>query len=183
MCVNWLVTQFMLIFVEMVVIWESTKRHLCSTLSLFKMSWQMLKVLPQPSPFVSSLPYLRAFKWGTLWPCTSWGIKHTTSQSWKCLYLLNKSWTINFDLSYFWYPLSYRVIQYLIWKLSDMIKMSRGLSCGSTSRICQGILKSDILLHKQGFVDSQIKYTVSCSQNGCLRIRGTSAAAAPEYRV
>ena len=31
---------------------------------------------------------------------------------------------------------------------------TRGLSCGSTSRIWQDILKSDNLLHKQGFVDS-----------------------------
>ena len=28
----------------------------------------------------------------------------------------------NFELSYFWYPLRYRVMQYLIWKLSDMVK-------------------------------------------------------------
>ena len=31
---------------------------------------------------------------------------------------------------------------------------TRGLSCGSTSSICQEILKSDNLLHKRGFADS-----------------------------
>ena len=43
----------------------------------------------------------------------------------------------------------------------------RGLSFGSTSSICQGILKSDNLLHKQGFVDSHrnmIKMTLSWFQ-------------------
>ena len=43
----------------------------------------------------------------------------------KSLNLFNEIWTFNFDLSYFWFPLSYRVIQYLIWKLSDMVKMGR----------------------------------------------------------
>ena len=45
----------------------------------------------------------------------------------------------------------------------------RGLSCGITSSICQDILKSDNLLHKQGFVDSQMKSTVvSILTNFCL---------------
>ena len=39
--------------------------------------------------------------------------------------LLNKSWFLNFDLLYFWYPLRYRVIQYLIWKLLDVVKMGQ----------------------------------------------------------
>ena len=34
---------------------------------------------------------------------------------------------------------------------------TRGLSCGGTSSICQAILKSDNLLHKWGFADSQMK--------------------------
>ena len=38
---------------------------------------------------------------------------------------------------------------------------TKGLSCGITSSICQDVLKSDNLLHKQGFVDSQMKTTVS----------------------
>ena len=39
------------------------------------------------------------------------------------LYLLNKSWNFNLDLLYFWFLLTYRVIQYLIWKLSDIVFM------------------------------------------------------------
>ena len=33
---------------------------------------------------------------------------------------------------------------------------SKGLNCGCTSVICQDVMKSDNLLHKQGFVDSQM---------------------------
>ena len=36
----------------------------------------------------------------------------------------------------------------------------RGLSCGSTSSICQDFLKSDNLLYKQGFVDFLSQTTV-----------------------
>ena len=46
----------------------------------------------------------------------------------KSLNLLNKSWTFNFDLSYFWYSLRYRIIQYLIGKLSDMVKIDEDSS-------------------------------------------------------
>ena len=63
--------------------WESTKPHLCSKLPLFKRSRQMLDVKPQLSHLDSSLPYLRPFQWGTVWPYTSSGIKNTTGQSWK----------------------------------------------------------------------------------------------------
>ena len=38
---------------------------------------------------------------------------------------------------------------------------SKELSCGSTSSICQGILKSDNLLHKPGFVKTQSLRTVT----------------------
>ena len=37
----------------------------------------------------------------------------------------------------------------------------RGLSCGSTSSICQDFLKSDNLLHKQGFVDFLLQTIVN----------------------
>ena len=37
---------------------------------------------------------------------------------------------------------------------------SRGLNCDSTSGICQDVLKSDNLLHKWSFVDSQFVTTV-----------------------
>ena len=60
--------------------WESTKPHLCSKLSLFKASWQMLKVQSQLSLLDPSLPYLRPFQWGTVWPYSSSGIKNTTGQ-------------------------------------------------------------------------------------------------------
>ena len=63
--------------------WVLTKARLWSKLSLFKMSWQMLEVLLQLSPLYQSIPYLRAFQWGTVWPYTSRGIKNTTGQSWK----------------------------------------------------------------------------------------------------
>ena len=43
----------------------------------------------------------------------------------KVQLLLSKFRLFNFDLSYFWYLLRYRVIQYLIWKLSDMVKMRK----------------------------------------------------------
>ena len=63
--------------------WVSTRPCLCSKFSIFKMSWQMLKVLPQLSPLDQSLPYLRAFQWGTVWLYISSGIKNTTGQTWK----------------------------------------------------------------------------------------------------
>ena len=68
--------------------------------------------------------------------------KYDRSKS-KSLNLLNKSWTFDFEFMYFWYPLRYKVIQYLIGKLSDMVK----IGMGSTSSNCEDILKSDSLLH------------------------------------
>ena len=59
---------------------ESTKPHLCSKFPFFKTSWWMFRVLPQLSPLYSSLPYLRAFKWVTVWPCTLRGIKYNIQQ-------------------------------------------------------------------------------------------------------
>ena len=43
----------------------------------------------------------------------------------KRLDLLDKSRIFNFDVSYFWYPFSYKVIQYLNGKLSDMVKLGQ----------------------------------------------------------
>ena len=37
---------------------------------------------------------------------------------------------------------------------------TKGLSCSITSSICQDVLKSDNLLHKQGFVYFKMKTTV-----------------------
>ena len=63
--------------------WVLTKPRLCSKFSLFKMPWLMLEVLPQLISLDPSLPYLRAFQWGTVWPYTSSGFKNMTGQSWK----------------------------------------------------------------------------------------------------
>ena len=54
----------------MLLNWESTKSCLCNKFPLFRMSWWMLRVLLQLSPLESSLPYLKAFQWGTVWPFT-----------------------------------------------------------------------------------------------------------------
>ena len=47
---------------------------------------------------------------------------------------------------------------------------TRGLSCGSTSNICQDVLKSANLLHKQCFVDSQTQTTLHPVNPGVTRI-------------
>ena len=60
----------------------SRKHCLCSKFSFFKMYWQILEVFSQLSPLDSYLPYLRAFKWGTVWRCTSRG-SSITHWSWK----------------------------------------------------------------------------------------------------
>ena len=70
----------------------------------------------------------------------------------KVQLLLSKFKLFNFDLSYLLYPLRYKVTQYLIRKLSDMVKMI----CGSTFSICQDVLNSANLLYKLGFADSQM---------------------------
>ena len=43
----------------------------------------------------------------------------------------------------------------------------RGLSCGSTLNIHQDVLKSENLLHKQGFVDFQFGTTLSLFLKRC----------------
>ena len=54
------------------------------------------------------------------------------------------------------------VIQYPIGEPTRYGKYdSRVFSCGSTSSICQDVLKSDNLLHKRGSVDSQFGSSVS----------------------
>ena len=62
---------------------------------------------------------------------------------------------------YFWYPLRYRVIQYLIRKLSDMVKMDQeGLIVAAFFNISHGILNIEDLLHKQRLVETQFLRTV-----------------------
>ena len=85
-------------------------------------SYQILNMLPNPSLHKSNLPLMRAFKQGISWPCTSEGIRNTTGQSEKFYILLNI--IFNFDQLYFWCPLRYRVIQYLVWKLSLIVKLN-----------------------------------------------------------
>ena len=75
----------------------------------------------------TSLSYLKAFQWGTGY-CMTLYLKayqnHNRSKL-KFQFLLSKFWLLNFDLSHFWYHLRYRVIQYPIEKLLDMVKMGQ----------------------------------------------------------
>ena len=57
--------------------WELPKSLLLSKIALFKMSWQILGVLP----LGSYLPLLGALEWGTVWPYNL--IKIKTGQSWN----------------------------------------------------------------------------------------------------
>ena len=54
---------------------------LCTKESFLNGRYQNLKMLPQLSLQISNLPLMRALKWGTVWPCTSRGIRNTTGQS------------------------------------------------------------------------------------------------------
>ena len=70
--------------------------------------------------------------------------------------LLHRSRLFNFDLLYVLIPLE--VKGYTVPNLKALrygIYEARGLSCGSTSTICQGIMKSGNLLNQQGFVKTQ----------------------------
>ena len=51
--------------------------------------------------------------------------------------------------------------EYLIEELLDKQDGSRELNCGCTFDICQGILKIEKLLHRQGLVKTQLLRTVS----------------------
>ena len=57
----------------------------------------------------------------------------------------------NFDMPYLWYPLSYSHTVTHCEGLRYGKDESRELSCGCTSSICQDVMKSDNLLHTQGF--------------------------------
>ena len=77
------------------------------------------------------------------------------------LNLHNKNGTFNFDLSYFQCQLRYRFTQYLILKVSLVVlRMQVVLWCDSTFISCYSFQKTAILLHKRGFVDSQMAATV-----------------------
>ena len=85
----------------------------------------------------------------------------------KVQLLLSKFRLFNFDLSYLLYPLRYKVTQYLIRKLSDMVKMGiEGLAVAALLiNISQGISQIEDLLHKQGLVETQLLRTVFVLQN------------------
>ena len=53
------------------------------------------------------------------------GYKKYNRSKLKVQLLLSEFRLFNFDLLYFWYQLRYLVIQYLIGKLSDMVKMDK----------------------------------------------------------
>ena len=76
----WKIKVFFLFYLQFTVCndWVLRKPCLCSKLLLFKISWLMLEELLQLSSLDPSLPYLRAFQWGTLKTYTSRGIKNTT---------------------------------------------------------------------------------------------------------
>ena len=81
----------------------------------------------------------------------------------KVWLLSSKFRLFNFDLWYFWYPLRCRVIKYLIWKLSYMVKMGKE---GLVERLLLylfGGFKNSNLLHKWGLVETQLFRTVLCS--------------------
>ena len=54
------------------------------------------------------------------------GYQKYESSELKVLLLLSEFRHFDFHLLYFWYPFKYRVINYLIGKLSDMVKMNKG---------------------------------------------------------
>ena len=60
---------------------------------IFKKSWWVLRVLSQLSPLDSSLPYLRAFQYFTVWPCHTGGNHHYLNQidceKWKIVIFLD----------------------------------------------------------------------------------------------
>ena len=56
-------------------------KELWSKMAFFKWAWQTLKVLPSPWPCTSSKSDIGAFKWGTVWHCTSKGCRITGRQS------------------------------------------------------------------------------------------------------
>ena len=102
------------------------------------------------------IPYLRAFKWGTVWSCTQW---------------VSKIWQVKVETSTFIISI-WPVIFLIPFVVQDQtvphLKAleygkggSRGFSYGSTFSICHDILKIENLLHNWGFVESQSSSIVS----------------------
>ena len=90
----------------------------------------------------------------------NWHRKYERSKL-RCIHLLNKKGTLNFDLLYFQCQLRYRFIQYLILKVSLVVlRMKVVLWCDSNFMLWYSILKTANLLHKLGFVETQLLRTV-----------------------
>ena len=94
----------------------------------------MLKVIPQLWASGSKKIWIRSFKWGTVHPCRSRDCKNIEGQSWRSIKNLPVQpaprasgsrlaelaiffATSNFDLKYFCNLLTYKNVQYLIWKI------------------------------------------------------------------
>ena len=135
----------------------------------------MLRVVPQLSPLCLYLPLLRAFQWGTVWPCThsreslilhndhanwhasSFGLLCWQSGSGSTTEKLTVTWLttqlymqiqVGCMKTRLWQTLTNRLCLYLE-------EYENTNSCGSTLNICQGILKRANLLHKRGFVKTE----------------------------
>ena len=94
----------------------------------------MLKVIARPWLSFSKQILIRSFKRGTVHPCRSRGCKNIRGQSWRSKKICQISRTpgtsgsrlatlaiffatSNFDLKYFCNLLTYKNVQYLIWKI------------------------------------------------------------------
>ena len=87
----------------------------------------MLKVMPWPWLSVSKQIWFKSFKWGTVRPCWSRGCKKLEvdkklptqpdsmrpGPGWSGRFF----WHVNFELLYFCSLLTYKDVQYLIWKI------------------------------------------------------------------
>ena len=90
----------------------------------------------------------------------NWHRKYKRSKL-RVPFLLSKFRHFNFDLSYFRCQLRYRFIQYLILKISLVVlRMKVVLWCDSIFILCYSILKTAILLNKQGLVKAEVLSTV-----------------------
>ena len=63
--------------------WNLTRASVWSKMAVFKRAWQKKNVLPHLSSLGSKWALMRAFKRGTVWPCTLRGTGNTTGQSWR----------------------------------------------------------------------------------------------------
>ena len=115
------------------------KTLLSSKLALSKTFWQMLKVLPQLSPLVSSLVYVRAL-------CST--AMKSNHYEYVCCKGLLPPLLLCLEKQGYIVP----HFKALRWGKDE----TRKLSYSNTYIICQAFLKSAYLLNKQGFVDSKM---------------------------